>query len=936
MPEQPVPDCSKYAPRHEIVQGAVARRNPAAYVEALVASRIMAGKEVKPEDVAEMVKFTGIAADPAKLLADATERAKTTAAIPGIDELSAHALLDMLAAVSESERPRCRLRRNNHVDQSVAAPRQPKPAPRSVSNELRELISNLRCPARTHGAAITPDAVIEAFLAVRIMTGKVVTVEETATIIRNVGLPTGSPASLIEGAKARIQRAGAHLGDRSLHSNLAAANPGYDETSPITDFLKFIGRIFNVFGADHDAAALAEVLREYDAAYCAILAGDFQGLSPYAGITIGEATQGTAAQAVKTASPTVSAGSNAEKSTPKSKAATGATEPDSQDDADLALKMEQLEAKLDNLLERINRDAFTPPSVPAPQPNVQNIARTGQRDETIAVPGASPSVEQGWHSAYAGRSLSKEEVVKEMALLTVCREYVFAVLGADRPNITLFPNGISMKHEGLNVVHFTPFPEALASFLATEFPLQWKTGKDAYGIYFPIDDGISPSLPSGEKLGRMLMYFRALRELIQICAARKCWPPDRMLVLHGILSPYASPVEMMEALKNAGINYLVILCAWDDEQVLGRQEVDDRTALDIAGTGCFCSIPVEKAIRIAVALNNGDRSSVASVFRLDHDYRENAWASNHPLLRQPAKPPTPPTPIAPGTAAQTASTAVSFGQQVGSADNTWLKGVQLLNPDAILCMESRPLSECKTISAAVLADPASQTTTVIMNESLAALANWQISDIRPQMNITEERPRLPQLVVHGDTMNQFNTVTEAHIMLVASDKKATTIRFPWNPDQFSILQQTRRWIFWSLPDETAKCKTYYWGYGDFDSAEAFEAYVDQRLDNVTARPAATIPQKQPSSPPAASPVSSTPPAVAVPPVANSGRGDPYTADEFRMLTTVTWNNLPKWLRAKAKRLGDDPWSKHGSPNRPFPYLPSQKLKGSDSSWRSGG
>ena len=26
-----------------------------------------------------------------------------------------------------------------------------------------------------------------------------------------------------------------------------------------------------------------------------------------------------------------------------------------------------------------------------------------------------------------------------------------------------------------------------------------------------------------------------------------------------------------------------------------------------------------------------------------------------------------------------------------------------------------------------------------------------------QMKVTEERPQLPQLVIHGDTINQFNT-----------------------------------------------------------------------------------------------------------------------------------------------------------------------------------
>ena len=160
-------------------------------------------------------------------------------------------------------------------------------------------------------------------------------------------------------------------------------------------------------------------------------------------------------------------------------------------------------------------------------------------------------------------------------------------------------------------------------------------------------------------------------------------------------------------------------------------------------------------------------------------------------------------------------------------DTEWLLGIQSLLPNAIICLESRPLSECKTISAAVFTDLSCQTTTVFVNVSLKWLESWRIIEIRPEMKVTEERPRLPQLIIHGDTMQQFNNVTEAHILLVAGDNKATYINFPWNPQQFGILQQTTRWIFWSLADETDQANTYYWGFGDFGSMEAFDDYVAQ-------------------------------------------------------------------------------------------------------------
>ncbi len=512
---------------------------------------------------------------------------------------------------------------------------------------------------------------------------------------------------------------------------------------------------------------------------------------------------------------------------------------------------------------------------------------------------------QEWHSTYAGRSLSKEEVVQEMTLLAVCREYVFDVLDAQKPSIAACANGLSLKQDALNIVHFTPLPDALASFAVPKFPVLLSAGRGDYGIRGYSDDLIPPTLPSGEKLGRMLVYFRGLRELTQICAARRCWPQDRMLVLHGVQSPYTSPAEMMAALTSAGIHYLVILCAWNDEQVRGQQEVDPKTAHDMLGTGCFCSVPVEQAISIALALNMGDRSSTAKVFRLEHDYRENAWASNHPLLCKtdkttpPSVPVTPrvtiaaPTPEVATNAKDTfidplgyfstvrrhlarqmpdqttvaavrelihpakgsgvflheikgtglanfldmhAQTDIVTKEEVlaatwkcGAADNEWLQGVQSLNSEAVLCIESRHPWECKTLSAAVILDPSSGTTTVIVNVTLEGLKSWPVSAILAQMHVTEERPRLPQLVVHGNEMNQFNNVTEAHIQLVSPDNGAKFIRIPWNPDQFGILQRTRRWIFWSLPDETAKLKTYYWGYGDFGSTEAFDEYVSRHI-----------------------------------------------------------------------------------------------------------
>jgi hypothetical protein len=158
-------------------------------------------------------------------------------------------------------------------------------------------------------------------------------------------------------------------------------------------------------------------------------------------------------------------------------------------------------------------------------------------------------------------------------------------------------------------------------------------------------------------------------------------------------------------------------------------------------------------------------------------------------------------------------------------DSEWLKGLQIIIPDAILCLESRPLGECKTISAAVRVDSKTLTTSVFVNVSLQWLKNLVVAEVVPELNITEERPRLPQLIISGESMEQFNTICEAKVFLISPDKKATYICFPWPPERMEQLKATKRWLFWSLSDEKAGKGTYYFGYGSFESVEAFDRYV---------------------------------------------------------------------------------------------------------------
>ncbi len=159
-------------------------------------------------------------------------------------------------------------------------------------------------------------------------------------------------------------------------------------------------------------------------------------------------------------------------------------------------------------------------------------------------------------------------------------------------------------------------------------------------------------------------------------------------------------------------------------------------------------------------------------------------------------------------------------------DSAWLKGFQEIMPNAILCFEARPRSECKTVSAAVVIDKESHTTTVFVNFSLAWLEDRELVGIVPEMNVTEERPRLPQLIIEGTSIEQYNTVSEVRLILVESEFSANYISIPWSVDRLDMLTSTKRWVFWSLADQKADKDPFYFGYGQFESAEAFHTYAN--------------------------------------------------------------------------------------------------------------
>lgn len=97
------------------------------------------------------------------------------------------------------------------------------------------------------------------------------------------------------------------------------------------------------------------------------------------------------------------------------------------------------------------------------------------------------------------------------------------------------------------------------------------------------------------------------------------------------------------------------------------------------------------------------------------------------------------------------------------------------------------------------------------------------------MHVTEDRLPIPQMVFHNESLSLLNTVTEARLLLVGPDQTATYISIPWIPDNFNLLTETDRWIFWSMTDERNSAPSHYWGYGLFGTQNIFERYISTRL-----------------------------------------------------------------------------------------------------------
>ena len=236
-----------------------------------------------------------------------------------------------------------------------------------------------------------------------------------------------------------------------------------------------------------------------------------------------------------------------------------------------------------------------------------------------------------WHSTISGNLIDGNELLQEVAHKTVCRLYwLEKVLQCPAPILEYHSNGISVVSSEIDFRAFTPIPDELITSSSDKLNLLVHTIRGEYGMQTSGLEILPPSTPSGEKLGKLLRTFSALRELCSLCRSRDCWNKSNFLLIHGLFSEFVEPAKMMDELTRAGIYFLI---AFNDKARLSMEAGLKPAQIDIDGSvgcGAFISISKYDATNIALSLNDGSRDLLAKVLHLQKDYNEDSWASNHP------------------------------------------------------------------------------------------------------------------------------------------------------------------------------------------------------------------------------------------------------------------------------------------------------------------
>jgi hypothetical protein len=148
-----------------------------------------------------------------------------------------------------------------------------------------------------------------------------------------------------------------------------------------------------------------------------------------------------------------------------------------------------------------------------------------------------------------------------------------------------------------------------------------------------------------------------------------------------------------------------------------------------------------------------------------------------------------------------------LGNLFGGKKKPTLATISDLLPGGVKAIETRPMQECKQISAYVVFDQRTDAAVVYVDVPLAWIDDMKLTNLGIQTLFDEEALKqntqadTPQVVTIGTTM-YMNRYTSLRFLLISASNQATHITIPWPPDEFDKFSRKRPVLFVSLQDSS--------------------------------------------------------------------------------------------------------------------------------------